>query len=641
MKHFYCVAALSMCAHLMFAQDITTAVISDELLTKIAQAGEMDASVCTMAGVNQLVTTQDGAIRKQSIAKLSALLGKKETTPYGKLVLLRILLPYADQVKTEDVAACLETPLTKAQAMRILDAKGDKRGALSTIVATPENACVKAYREIQKDPKTFATYIVSTDKKVREVAIACATSVPTADLMGTYKAVSSDDAKVLILKALATRKDKACYPLFEKEANSDNEALAGAALMGLTPLATGTDIPLFVKALEKSPPIASAARTALVVMSDPKTESALLASKGKMPTLLDIIGDRAMPTAMDTLIPYTSKAEDDDVRASAWRNIRKVVNETHVPVIIAQLQDTHENDINNAEQALLSATKEMDSAKRNALVLGAWSKASDKATKSVMFSMMQRFKDASFEPEFVKLIASENEFFQEALRTLCSYTPPSKNAVLALLKYATDDKKQQSVASRLFNANGIETFALVQSAFDSAQADAAKKIYRSLYDKHFEGLTKKADSKLTPSRFKAKASHNDKEVKKAFDNDPASRWTSNKQSEPNMWFELDIGEQAFVASITLDTAKSKNDTPNGCEVRVSLNGKEWSDVVTTADGTVTPVFTLAINRTARYIKITTKGSRPRLNWSIHEITVNSGIPKATLDAIQQTAMNIK
>ncbi|MEI7945806.1 MAG: hypothetical protein WCJ02_03885, partial [bacterium] len=516
MKQFYCIAALSLCTQLMFAQETTTAVISDEVLAKIAQAGEMDASACTMAGVNQLVTTPDEAIRKQSIAKLAALLGKKETTAYGKLVLLRVLLPYADQLKAEDVAACLEAPLTKAQAMRILDAKGDTRGAISTIVPTPENACVKAYRDIQKDPKTFATYIVSTDKKVREVAIACAASVPTADFMATYKAVSSDDAKVLILKALATRKDKACYPLFVQEANIENEALAVAALMGLTPLATGADIPLFVKALEKSPDIASAARTALVVMSDPKTESTLLASKGKLPILLDIVGDRALPTAVDTLIPYTSKAEADDVRASAWRNIRKVVNETHVPLIIAQLQDTHESDINNAEQALLSASKEMDSAKRNAIVLGSWGKASDKATKGVMFSMMQRFKDASFEPEFVKLISSENAFSAEALRTLCSYTPPSKDAFLALLKYATDDKKQQSIASRLYNANGIETFAVLQSAFDSTQADVAKKIYRSLYDKQFEGLKTKADAKLTPSRFKAKASHNDRDVKKAF-----------------------------------------------------------------------------------------------------------------------------
>lgn len=641
MKRFYCMAALTMCAQLMFAQNTTTSIISDELLTQIAQAGEMDASVCTMTGVNQLVTTQDEAIRKQSIEKLASLLGKKDTTPYGKLVLLRVLLPYATQIKADDVVACLEAPMTKAQAMRILDAQGDKRGALTTIVLTPDNACVKAYRDIQTNPKAFSTTIVSTDKKVREVAIACASSVPTADLMSTYKTVSSDDAKVLILKALATRKDKTCYPLFVQEANVENEALVVAALMGLTPLATGADIPLFLKALEKSPAIASVARTALVVMNDPKTESALLASKGKLAPLLDIIGDRALPTAMDTLIPYTSKAEDDDVRASAWRNVRKVVNETHVPLIIAQLQDTHESDINNAEQALLSATKDMDSAKRNAFVLGAWSKSSDKTTRSVMFSMMQRFKDASFEPEFVKQIGSDDTFTAEALRTLCSYTPPSKNAVLALLKYATDDKKQQSVSSRLFNANGIETFALVQSAFDSAQADVAKKIYRSMYYKHFEGLKTKADTKLTKNRFKAKASHNDKEAKLAFDNDPTTRWTSNRQSEPNMWFELDIGEQAFVASITLDTINSQNDTPNGCEVCVSLNGKEWSDVVATADGTVQARFSLDINRTARFLKITTKGNRKGLHWSIHELTVNSGIPKATLDVIQQTATNIQ
>jgi hypothetical protein len=641
MKRYYGIAALSLCAHVLFAQDATPTVIADELVTKIAQAGELDASVCTMAGVNQLVTTQDAAIRKQSIAKLAALLGKKDTTDYGKLVLLRMLLPYADQVKTDDVAACLANPLTKAQAMRMLNAKGDTRGAVSTIVQTPENASVKAYRDIQKNPKSFATYIASTDKKVREVAIACASSVPTADFMVTYKTISSADAKVLILKALATRNDKACYPLFVQEANTENEALTVAALTGLTPLATSADIPLLLKALEKAPAIASAARTALVVMRDPKTEAVLLASQANRATLLDIIGDRALPTAMDTLIPYTSKAQDDDVRASAWRNVRKVVNETHVPLLIAQLKDTHERDINNAEQALLSATKDMESEKRNALVLAVWVKAADKATKGVMFSMMQRFKDASFEQEFTKLIATENEFTAEALRTLCSYMPPSKEALLSLLKYATDDKKQQAIASRLYNANSFETFALLQSAFDSPQADAAKKLYRSLYDKQYEGLKSKVNVQLNQSRFKAKASHNDRDASKAFDNNPATRWTSNKPSEPDMWFELDIGEQAFITSLTLDTEKSKGDTPNGCELRVSLNGKEWSEVLVTMAGSVKPVFIMDINKTIRYIKITSKGSRKGLNWSIHELSVTAGIPKATLDAIQQTATSIK
>jgi hypothetical protein len=48
-----------------------------------------------------------------------------------------------------------------------------------------------------------------------------------------------------------------------------------------------------------------------------------------------------------------------------------------------------------------------------------------------------------------------------------------------------------------------------------------------------------------------------------------------------------------------------------------------------------------INKTIRYIKITSKGSRKGLNWSIHELSVTAGIPKATLDAIQQTATSIK
>ncbi|MEI7901714.1 MAG: hypothetical protein WCK89_15785 [bacterium] len=53
-----------------------------------------------------------------------------------------------------------------------------------------------------------------------------------------------------------------------------------------------------------------------------------------------------------------------------------------------------------------------------------------------------------------------------------------------------------------------------------------------------------------------------------------------------------------------------------------------------------PTFTLDINRAARFIRITTKDSRPRLNWSIHEMTVSTGIPQATLDAVKNRTMTV-
>jgi hypothetical protein len=108
---------------------------------------------------------------------------------------------------------------------------------------------------------------------------------------------------------------------------------------------------------------------------------------------------------------------------------------------------------------------------------------------------MQRFKDPSFEPEFLKLLAAENDMKQEALRTLCSFTPPSKTALLAVLSFTQDEKQQQGIAARLFAANNVETFPLLQSAFDSPQSAVAKKLYRHLYDKQFEGLKIKPKGK--------------------------------------------------------------------------------------------------------------------------------------------------
>lgn len=488
MKSFYLFTALCLCVQVTCAAEPVTAVVSDELLAKMTQANETDFSACLSAGVNQLVNTPDDAVRKQSIAKLAALLAKKETTLYGKYALLRMLTPYADQLDAEVVATCLEDPMTRAQAMRILDAKGDKRGALTTIVATPENACVKAYRDIQKNPASFLTYIASPDKKVRETAIGCADGVSTATLVDAYQRDTDLSAKLLILNVLSARKDKQCVPLFKQEASNADEVFASAGLSGLVSLATLEDIPFLLAALERSPDIALAARNVLISISDPKTESTVLASKIKRETQLDIIGDRDTPQAFDLLLPYTRKAEAGEIRAAAWRNLRKVVTEARVPALIAQLQEADEGDINPAEQTLLSAIKDMESAPRDTLILATWQKASNKVTRGVMFSMMQRFKDDSFEPEFLKLISSENDLSQEALRTLCSYKPPSKTTLLALLAYTQDEKQQQTIAARLFLANSADTFALLQSVFDSPQSAVAKKLYLHLFDKQFEGL---------------------------------------------------------------------------------------------------------------------------------------------------------
>jgi hypothetical protein len=488
MKSICLFGALCLCAPVLFSQEPASTLVTDELLAKITQASEMEDAVCFTTGANLLVNTQDEALRKQNIAKLAELLSKNETTLYGKYALLRMLTPYADQLDAEVVATCLENPLTRAQAMRILDAKGDKRGALTTITPTPENACVKAYRDIQKNPASFSTYIASSDKKVRETAIGCADGIPTATLTDVYQKDADREAKLLILTALSARKDKQCVPLFKQAAAHTDEDFVVVGLIGLAPFATLEDIPFLLAALERSPVIATAARNVLIALNDPKTEATLLASKSPKTSILDIIGDRGTRQAFSLLLSYTRATEASDTRGAAWRNLRKVVTEDQVPALIAQLQESPEEDITPAEQTLLSAIKDMPPEKRNALILATWQKATGKTTRGVFFSMMQRFKDPAFEPEFLTLFASDNDLKQEAFRTLCSYTPPSKTALLALLASTEDEKQQQGIAARLFLANSAKTFPLLQSAFDSPQAAVAKKLYRHLYDTKFESL---------------------------------------------------------------------------------------------------------------------------------------------------------
>ncbi len=123
-------------------------------------------------------------------------------------------------------------------------------------------------------------------------------------------------------------------------------------------------------------------------------------------------------------------------------------------------------------------------------------------------------------------------------------------------------------------------------------------------------------------QWKAKASHNSGNVRNAFNGNLSNRWDTGKPQEPGMWFQLELPEPRKIQGIHLNTTGSNRDMPVGYEVRVSLDGKKWSEIIKKGLGgskLITEIDFKPVK--AKFLKITQTGTKPGLFWSIHDMKV--------------------
>lgn len=415
-------------------------------------------------------------------------------------------------------------------------------------------------------------------------------------------------------------------------------------LMGPKKMSEAAILALFKKL--DDPATEKEAQWALITTAEPQTERVLIAAAGndaaKLAKVFEVIADRNLKRAFSTLLAYTESSVAAEVRAAAWKSLRKVVAEEHFQLLINHLARVDVKDANMAEQAIMSTFRFLDRDVRNAAILKAYQGNHDPATQAVMFSLIQRFKETCFIPAVLATARKTGADQEDALRLLASYGSWDAAMVQALLAYASTEKYQQQVAGWMYRSQGTALFDTLYPLFnDATYGGAAKAVYRKAYERNFLADAAKPTTEIPQSQLKAKASHNERDVQRAFDKNLDTRWASNKSSEPGMWFEVDVGSVTYITELVINTEKSKNDTPNGCEVRVSSDGKTWSDVVCTADGKLPARYTLAINRQARFIRVTTTGGRNGLFWSIHELSVRTGVSPELAQRIRTIAESIK
>ncbi len=189
----------------------------------------------------------------------------------------------------------------------------------------------------------------------------------------------------------------------------------------------------------------------------------------------------------------------------------------------------------------------------------------------------------------------------------------------------------------LARANGLGAFDTWSAlASDASCGKAAKAAYVALAKKVASGeVSDKAVSKGSWKGTASKSAGGDG-PEKAYDGKDNTRWTSG-QNPKNCWYALDFGARIFVDAVTLDTTKSPRDTPAGCDVYVSNDGKTWDGPVASCDEKTLKTTTFKIGRSTRHLKFVALASRPGLHWSIHEIEVKMGADLVRLEKIRKTA----
>jgi len=132
-------------------------------------------------------------------------------------------------------------------------------------------------------------------------------------------------------------------------------------------------------------------------------------------------------------------------------------------------------------------------------------------------------------------------------------------------------------------------------------------------------LAKVIPQKLDRKKWKVTASHNPNGCQSAIDGVAKSRYTSNTHQKPGMWFQIELPEVTELSIVKIDTIASPRDFPASYQAEVSLDGKSWKTVQKQTKGKEAFIELNFPATKAKFFRITNKGRKKGLFWSIHEI----------------------
>jgi glucosylceramidase len=108
---------------------------------------------------------------------------------------------------------------------------------------------------------------------------------------------------------------------------------------------------------------------------------------------------------------------------------------------------------------------------------------------------------------------------------------------------------------------------------------------------------------------------------KALDGNLKSRFSSDEDQIPGLYFEVDLGAPASFDELLMDVPNSAHDYARGYEIEVSNNAASWTTVATCSGTGTTEIVSLPSQK-AQYVKVVLNTSNTSWWWSIDEFYLN-------------------
>ena len=107
----------------------------------------------------------------------------------------------------------------------------------------------------------------------------------------------------------------------------------------------------------------------------------------------------------------------------------------------------------------------------------------------------------------------------------------------------------------------------------------------------------------------------------ALDGNLKSRFSTDEDQKPGLYFVVDLGSSASFDELVMDVPNSPHDYARGYKVEVSNNGTSWSTVATCAGSGTTEIVSFPSQK-AQYVKVVLTASNSSWWWSIDEFYLN-------------------
>jgi len=577
----------------------------------------------------------------------------------------------AEALKTARVAAGLE-PARRASLLLCADrmvAAGQARQAMQLyrrLVTGPETPIrIAAYRGlVTADPAGSVPLLMQLlrdeNADLRKAAGQFIVEVPGRQItQGVARELGRLDAagQVVVISALQTRGDKTAASAVAKLVDRGDSDVRLAAIRALAVLGDASEVRLLAQVAAGNDAAAKAAAESLTRLSGAGVSEALIGcirgrdaggiraaaieavvdrrDEAALPALVSAVrdtdatvrraaarglGELARPEMLETLVRLLVQAQSSADRRALEQSIERVIGRAGSvePDGVIAVMDGAEADVQASLMGILARIGGPKSLAAVRARLG----SSDTSVKRAAIQALAEWPDPAPLGDLLRLAQTEADTtnrilalrgYVQLLQVPANRSAAETTAALAkAMQIAPRAQEKRIVLSALTKFPCREALALAQSAQRDASLAAEAKLAVS-----------KIQESLSKMSRKATASRNAGKAQAALDGKASTRWDTGRPMKPGDWFVLDMGMEAEVTGLTLDTRNSSNDFPRGYEVYVSFDGGNWGRPVVTGKGEG-PVTKIRFPRPVRgrFIKIVQTGSHNQWFWSIHELTVD-------------------